>query len=50
MTIQDPRMLSNDWMTIGCKVPTYACWQLDLLVQSGLIPRLCARDSERLCS
>jgi hypothetical protein len=48
--IQDPRIPSNDWMIIGREVPTYARCRLNLLAQPGLIPRICARDSERLCS
>jgi Endonuclease NucS len=31
MIIQDPRILSNDWMIIGREVPTYASCRLDLL-------------------
>ncbi|MFM1908335.1 MAG: hypothetical protein RLZZ591_2012 [Pseudomonadota bacterium] len=50
MIIQDPRILSNDWLIIGREVHTYASCRLDLLAQSGLISRVWARDSERLCS
>lgn len=31
MIIQDPRILSSDWMIIGREVPTYASCRLDLL-------------------
>ena len=37
-------------MIIGREVHTYASCRLDLLAQSGLISRVWARDSERLCS
>lgn len=31
MIIQDPRILSKDWMVTGREVPTYAGCRLDLL-------------------